>query len=201
MLDRRDGEVLIKFVRSVIKSRLDNIPFSTPEDIKSKYSQKKGAFVTLYTYPSKMLRGCIGIPRAIYPLYKTLEIAAIGAAFEDPRFLPLRKEEFDKIIVEISLLSEPEEIVVDKREDLPKHIKIGRDGLIIKKGLNSGLLLPQVPVEYGWDVVEFLNHTCIKAGLPPFCWLDPSCKVYKFTAQIFEELRPFGNVVEIKLRK
>ncbi len=81
-----------------------------------------------------------------------------------------------------------------KKKDLPKEIKIGVHGLIVEKGFYKGLLLPQVPVEWGWDEMEFLSQTCWKAGLPPDCWLDENTKIYAFTAEIFEEEEPHGKI-------
>ena len=95
--------------------------------------------------------------------------------------------------IEVSVLTPPEPIEGPPHER-PKKIKVGRDGLIVKKGIYSGLLLPQVPIEWGWDEEEFLSETCWKAGLPPDCWLDGDTEVYRFTAEIFEEEHPNGPV-------
>ena len=106
---------------------------------------------------------------------------AKASAFKDPRFQPLRKEEYDQIDIEISVLS-PIEPVGDVKE-----IKVGRDGLIISRGFSSGLLLPQVPVEQGWDLDMFLQNTCYKAGLPGNAWQMKGTKIEKFSAQVFGE--------------
>ena len=105
----------------------------------------------------------------------------------------MREDELDDIVVEVSVLTPPEPIEGPPKER-PMKIKVGRDGLLIEKGFYSGLLLPQVPIEWGWDEEEFLAQTCWKAGLPPDCWLDPDTKVYRFTAEIFEEEKPWGPV-------
>jgi uncharacterized protein (TIGR00296 family) len=120
-------------------------------------------------------------------------------AFEDPRFAPLRPEELKKVLVEVSVLDEPEIIQVKNPRDYPKAIKIGEHGLIVEGFGTSGLLLPQVAVEWNWDAEEFLSQCCMKAGLPPDMWLTKEVRISRFTAQIFTELSPGGEVVEKKL--
>ena len=112
--------------------------------------------------------------------------AAKAAAFADPRFLPLKQEEISKIKLEISVLTEPKEILV-KGQDILKEIKIGEDGLIMQFSGFSGLLLPQVAVEQKWNVLDFLRATCSKAGLPSEIWMNPNAHIYKFQAQVFSE--------------
>ena len=121
------------------------------------------------------------------------------SATEDPRFPPVRRDELSRIIIEISILSKPELIEVRNPREYLDKIKIGEDGLMIEYGLYSGLLLPQVPVEYKWNVEQFLSELCIKAGLPPDMWLDRNVKIYKFKAQIFREKIPNGEVYERNL--
>jgi uncharacterized protein (TIGR00296 family) len=118
-------------------------------------------------------------------------------ACQDPRFKPLQKSELPKIIVEVSILTKPQLIECSLREH-PRHVKIGEDGLIIRKGWNSGLLLPQVATEHGFSAKEFLEHTCMKAGLSPDSWLEQNCKIYKFQAEIFGEKTPGGKVEKVK---
>jgi hypothetical protein len=101
--------------------------------------------------------------------------------------------------VEVSVLTKPEPIEVENPRDYPKHIEIGRDGLIIEWSGYSGLLLPQVPVEWGWDVEEFLSQTCMKAGLPPDHWFEKDVRIQKFSAQIFKEKTPGGEIEEHEL--
>lgn len=158
------------------------------------FSEKRGVFVTLRK--NKELRGCIGFP---YP-HKRLDIAiidsAIASAVEDPRFLPVKIEEMDEITVEVTILTPPEKINA-KGIELPKHVEVGRHGLMVRKGLYSGLLLPQVAVEFGFDSEEFLSQTCMKAGMPPDCWLMDDTEIYRFEGQIFEEETPRGKIVEV----
>ena len=132
-------------------------------------------------------------------LEKAIVDASIAAATEDPRFPPVGPEELDKITFEVTLLTPPAEIITSEPQKLPSMIKVGRDGLIVKRGLHSGLLLPQVPVEFGWDEKEFLGHTCQKAGLPVDCWLDEKTRVFSFEGIIFKETSPGGEVIRKEL--
>ena len=124
---------------------------------------------------------------------------AASSACHDPRFPPLAEKELDNIVVEVSVLTVPQEIKVEQRRELPKMIEIGRDGLIMEKGFRRGLLLPQVPVEWGWDAEQFLEQTCHKAGLSPDSWLDPKVKILSFSAEVFAEDTPRGKVVRKRL--
>ncbi len=168
----------------------------TPDlDLPDKFDKKMGVFVTLNKYPSEELRGCIGYPEPIYPLKKALTKGAENAT-RDPRFSALKEEELDSVIVEVTLLTKPEEIEVDDPEELPKRIECGKDGLIVQKGRSKGLLLPQVPVEQGWDEEEFLSHTCMKARLRPNDWRSGGCTISKFQGEIFKETEPYGDIVK-----
>jgi len=128
-----------------------------------------------------------------------LKKASLYAAYEDPRFEPLKKEELSQIIFEVTVLTPPE-LIKCKPNEYEKFIEIGRDGLIIRRGARSGLLLPQVPVEWNWNKKEFLEETCIKAGLNAQDYLKPDTKVYKFQGIIFTEISPNGDVAEKKLK-
>ena len=170
-------EFLLKIARKAIED--DNfIPKNIPEWAK----EKKGIFVTITE--NGRLRGCIGFILPIYPLWKGAILAAREAAYNDPRFPPLRKEEIKDIEIEISILTKPKELTGNP-ENFPKEIKIGRDGLIVSNGPFSGVLLPQVAIEFNFSPIEFLNETCIKAGLPIGCWKNS--KVYKFQVEVISE--------------
>lgn len=156
--------------------------------------EKHGIFVTLHEFPSKHLRGCIGFPYPSLPLGEAIIEATRAAAFSDPRFLPVEKSELDKIIIEISILTVPEEIKA-KGKAIVDEIEIARDGLIVHFSGFSGLLLPQVAPEQGWSKLEFLRGCCEKAGVPRETWLNPLCKIFKFQAKIFSETKPRGKVV------
>ena len=138
----------------------------------------QGAFVTITI--GGELRGCIGTFREDTPLYRTVAQMAVAAAREDPRFPPLTAAELPKIHVEISALT-PMKPVADVRE-----IEVGRHGLYITKGFSSGVLLPQVATEYGWDRTTFLEQTCRKAGLPKNAWQE-GAKILSFEAEVFGE--------------
>jgi len=139
-----------------------------------------GAFVTLHTKEGA-LRGCIGLIEARLPLIETIYEMAIAAATQDPRFPPVSCAEVPHLHIEISVLSLPREI-----QDI-NEIEVGRHGLIISRGGRRGLLLPQVATEYNWDREEFLQHTCMKAGLPPEAWRDSGTKIECFEAEVFGE--------------
>jgi len=192
-----DGLIFIKTARKVIEHYLKNKEVIYPEEIK-KYNEKSGVFTTLRI--NNNLRGCIGFPRPIYPLWKALVLSSIYASTEDPRFPPMTIEELNKATIEVSILTEPVLIKVNDPLEYPNKIEIGKDGLIVEYGIYSGLLLPEVPVEEGWDEITFLSYTCLKAGLPPDCWLKLPVKIYKFQSQIFREIEPNGDVIEVKLR-
>ncbi|NOZ82688.1 MAG: TIGR00296 family protein, partial [Euryarchaeota archaeon] len=164
-----------------------------PEDAPERLKKKAGAFVTIHTHPERRLRGCIGYPEPHYPLIVAVIKAAIAAATQDPRFPPLRTGELERCTLELSVLTPPRALEVPPAR-LPEVVKVGEHGIIVEKGLRRGLLLPQVAVEEGWDSQEFLSHGCIKAGLLPDCWFDEDTKVYTFTAQVFSEVSPGGEV-------
>ncbi|MDR0623429.1 MAG: AmmeMemoRadiSam system protein A [Treponema sp.] len=138
-----------------------------------------GAFVTLHK--GKNLRGCIGRMSAGLPLEETVHVMAVEAAFGDPRFPPLEAGELPLCSIEISALS-PMELCPD-----PRQVKVGVHGLYLIRQGRSGVLLPQVPVEQGWDLDEYLDYICVKAGLPSHSCEAPDAKLYTFTAVVFGE--------------
>ncbi|MEM3342210.1 MAG: TIGR00296 family protein [Thermoplasmata archaeon] len=162
----------------------------------AEFSKNYGVFCTLDTYPEKELRGCIGFPEPIFPLRKAIVMAAWNASSRDPRFDMVEKDELDKIVVDVSILTPPALIEYGSPDELVKKVKVGRDGLIAEKGWFRGLLLPQVPVELGWNVEEFLSHTCMKAGLSKNEWKKGDVKFYSFQGLVFSEESPNGNVVQ-----
>lgn len=159
------------------------------------WEERGGVFVTLRSYPKGLLRGCIGFPRPVLPRGEAIDQAARAAAFDDPRFPPLARSELSQLLVEVSLLSVPEPIVASDAEGRRAGVVVGRDGLIVSVGYASGLLLPQVAAEEGWDAERFLQGTCEKAGLPPDAWQLPSTRVERFEATVFAEVAPNGEVV------
>jgi len=179
-LSKAEQEELLKIARQAVESivrqkKVLEISHCEYEALK----QDRGAFVTLRKHGQ--LRGCIGYTAPIQPLYLTVRDAAISAAERDPRFRPVQEDELDELSYEISVLS-PMRHVRDINE-----IVIGKHGLVVKKGYSEGLLLPQVAPEQGWDCIEFLEHTCRKAGLPPEAWKDEDTDIFCFTAFVFGE--------------
>ena len=197
MLSTNQGEIVVSYARNLINNHVKNLenPVCPSESF---FRKKMGVFVTINTYPNHKLRGCIGIPESVYSLEKALKEAAISST-RDPRFEPLKSDELSSIVLEVTLLTPPESITVKHPKEYLDKIIIGKHGLIIKQGMNSGLLLPQVPIEQKWDVEEFLVQTCHKAWLPPDAWLDPQTKVFIFSGQIFTETKPYGVVREKSL--
>jgi len=171
---------LLRLARKTIADKLNSECESNNFDFSDAvYNEKCGAFVTLHIKGN--LRGCIGYIEGVKPVPDTIREMALSSAFRDPRFSPLTAAEFKSIDIEISILSPI--VKVENIDD----IVVGRDGLIISKGFNRGLLLPQVPVEQKWDRDTFLTHTCFKAGLPGDTWKKPGVEIEKFSAQVFSE--------------
>ncbi len=197
MLQLNEGKLAVHLARNTIENHLQKTK-ENKSQLTQNFSQKSGAFVTLHTYPQKLLRGCIGIPYPIMPLQQALTEAAVSVT-HDPRFPPLKREELPNVVIEITVLSPPILISINSPKDYMEKIIIGRDGLIVEKGYFKGLLLPQVPIEQGWDVEEFLNQTCMKAGLPSDSWIDTETKIYQFSGQIFAEISPKGEIKEKKI--
>ena len=195
-----EGKTLVKIARKSVMKYLEkgNI-LQVPHNLPAIFNEKFGVFVTLDQIENgkRILRGCIGFPYPTIPLIKAVIDAAISAATQDPRFPSVRIEELDQIVFQVSILTIPEQIIVNNPKDYLSIIKIGQDGLIIENNYNKGLLLPQVPVEFNWDVEEYLCQVSMKAGLSCDTWLLNDTKLYKFQANIFQEKVPNG-IVEIK---
>lgn len=198
-LTLKQGQELVKLARAAAEKFAKSGANAVPENEEGVFGEARGVFVTVEEYPSKELRGCIGYPLPYKPLALAVIENAINATQEDPRFPPVESAELAKLVFEVSVLSVPEAVKVKDPEEYPKQIKVGRDGLIISMGARSGLLLPQVPVEWNWDAKEFLSHACEKAGLPMDMWHSRSVKIEKFSAQIFCEESPGGKIVEKKI--
>ena len=196
-LSDSDGVVLVKTARRAVTGFLSNgNRIKLEPDLEEKFSFNSGVFVTLNNPDG--LRGCIGFPMPEKKLSHAIVDGAIAAATEDPRFPSVKTNELNDIVFEVTVLTPPIEIdVYDPMEYLEK-IKVGRDGLIIRHSFSSGLLLPQVPVEYGWNTEEFLQHTCEKAGLARDTWKNESVKIEKFEGIIFKEETPNGTIVREK---
>jgi AmmeMemoRadiSam system protein A len=176
-LSEADQQFLLRLARRALEEsvRYDSLPeVDVPPDT---LREKCGAFVTLHKMGR--LRGCIGYIESLKPLYQTVCECAMAAALRDPRFDAVTPEELPALHVEISVLSPLVEII-------PDQVEVGRHGLLISRGGQRGVLLPQVPVEWKWDREQFLEETCLKAGLPPDAWRH-GAKIQAFTAQVFGE--------------
>ncbi len=202
MYNLEDGVFLIKLARDTIYEYLKNsnvksVPHNTPEKLK----EKAGVFVTLSKYPNHNLRGCIGHPHPDSPLVEATIDSTISASTRDPRFARVKLDELENIVIEVSILTPPKLLEVHDPKEYLKKIEIGKNGLIVELRFMRGLLLPQVPVEYNWDVEMFLEHTCMKAGLPQNAWKDKKTKIYAFDGLVFSEKEPKGEIYQKKLTK
>jgi AmmeMemoRadiSam system protein A len=175
MLSDTQKKSLLNYARDVISAHLDGSQAKAPSY--DEFEQKKGIFVSLHK--DGKLRGCIGYIRPYKSILESVREMALAAAFRDPRFSPVRRDELDLIEIEISILGEL--IPVEEASE----ILIGRDGLYIDHPQGSGLLLPQVATEYKWNVPEFLHNLCHKAGLRESALKSPDTKLYRFEAEIF----------------
>ncbi len=202
LLSAEEGSILVGTARQAITHHLDGKNFDPTDRVSSELSVPRGVFVTLFDHMmSRGLRGCIGNPFPKTSLLNETVRCAVEAATMDPRFAPLRQDEFLRsIALEVTVLSPLEYITVKSPLDLPLNIKVGRDGLLVDGVGTRGLLLPQVAIDEGFDEEEFLNQCCLKAGLMPDAWVTGSVKVARFQGQIFSEDAPGGRVFERKLK-
>ena len=197
MLSLQAGNVVVKTARRSVESHLSGKVFRLPGKTSPGLGKRQGVFVSLVDQMNGGgLRGCIGAPFPDRPLLEQVIAVAVEAATMDMRFRPVGLEELDKLVVEVTVLSSLERLVVEKPLELRGKILVGRDGLMVD-GLGSrGLLLPQVAVEERFDSEEFLSQCCLKAGLSPDTWLTGEVKVSRFQGQVFAEETPKGRVFE-----
>ncbi len=193
-----DGKFLVGIARHTVdqyvtKESKPNPPDATPEHL----WKKSGVFVTLNTVRGETvsLRGCIGRPYPTQPLIEATIDSATDSAVHDPRFSRVIENELDSILVEMNVLTPPLKLEYSDPSELLSLVEVGRNGLIAVQGMRRGLLLPQVPVDWGWDTKQFLEHTCNKAGLVPSAWMDKKTEFLAFQAEIFGEEKPRGNVI------
>ncbi|HDH07262.1 MAG TPA: TIGR00296 family protein [Thermoproteales archaeon] len=196
-----EGRFLVRLARKAVEEyiKTGKIISPPPDTPPRMLSDPYGVFTTIEVYnPTgrNELRGCIGFPRGYKNVVTAVIQSAIAAATEDPRFPPMSFEELGKVVFEVSVLSPLKLLKVKDPRQLLDIVKVGVHGLVVEKPPFSGLLLPQVPVEYGWSVEEFLSQTCMKAWLPPDCWFEEDTKIYSFEAQLFTEVEPGGEIVE-----
>jgi AmmeMemoRadiSam system protein A len=155
---------------ALVEGREISFPVPSPH-----LAEPRGVFTTIYS--GGKLRGCVGFPVPTLPLFKAVAETARAAASEDPRFARVSLQEARNLRISISILSPLSSIPASE-------VEIGRHGLVISLGTRRGLLLPQVPVEHGWDRNTFLEQTCLKARLPPDAW-HSGAHIEAFTAEVF----------------
>lgn len=177
-LEDKEKDTLLGIARLAIASYIVDKRIPVVKSEEKSLNMKCGVFVSIHKDGD--LRGCIGVFTSDDPLYKTIAVMAVSAAFEDPRFDPVAEEEVKEIDIEISVLT-PLKKIAD-----PKEIEVGRDGIYIVKGSHKGVLLPQVAVEHDFDRNMFLDHTCLKAGLKAGAWRE-GAEIYTFEADIFDD--------------
>lgn len=183
LLTDDEGAMAVRSARAAIGYAVAKQP-KTSEHLTPVFGEKRGVFVTLTKNGS--LRGCIGFPYPVMPLGDAIAHAAGAAALEDPRFPPVTKDELAAISLEVTILTVPVSLEGDPARR-PDMVIVGKHGLIVRGMGTSGLLLPQVATDYGWDAKTFLNHTCLKAGLTERCWTSRNVEILTFEGQIFSE--------------
>jgi hypothetical protein len=183
LLTDDEGDMAVRSARAAIEHAVAKRSKSS-FDLTPVFGEKRGVFVTLTKNGD--LRGCIGFPYPVMPLGEAVVHAAGAAALEDPRFPPVTKDELAAIALEVTILTVPESLGGEPAKR-PEQVIVGKHGLIVRGMGTSGLLLPQVATEYGWDAKTFLDHTCMKAGLSGRCWTSKNVEILTFEGQIFSE--------------
>ena len=195
-----EGRSAVVLARETLEAHVRGVPAPAEGPDAGALSERRGVFVTLSTWLGgrTALRGCIGYPEPIKPLGLAIRDVAVYAS-EDPRFpSPVSADELDRIVVEVSVLTVPQDLAVSARRDLPSKVRVGTDGLIVSDHHASGLLLPQVATEQGWRSETFLAEACAKAGLPMDAWLAEGTRVRVFQADIFAETSPRGKIERVE---
>ncbi len=185
-LSAQERRLLLETAREAIRARLAGGAAAPVPEAAGALAEKRGAFVTLTRREDGELRGCVGLMRSERSLLETVAAMAVAAATTDGRFEPVASEELPVIAIEISALG-------PMRPIRPEDVEVGRHGLLISRGGRRGVLLPQVPLEHGWDRETFLAHTCRKAGLPEDAWRAPQTELLAFTATVFSEEEAAGG--------
>jgi AmmeMemoRadiSam system protein A len=177
-LSEAEQKELLGAARRTLEVYLTNSQTPSIETSSSALLERRGAFVTLHK--ASQLRGCIGTFEEKDPLIDTVQRMAVAAATTDPRFPPVKTDELSSLEIEISALT-------PLREAAPEEIQVGVHGIYITRGLQRGVLLPQVATENRWDRETFLEHTCLKAGLPTDAWKETGTQIEIFSAEVFSE--------------
>jgi uncharacterized protein len=194
-----EGREAVRLARETVEAHVRKTKPEAARPLSQVFFEKRGVFVTLNTAEGseRSLRGCIGYSEPIKTLADAIRDVAVYVC-EDPRFPhPVLPEELDHVVTEVSVLTVPTDLVAKRRTDLPAKVRIGVDGLIISNRFNSGLFLPQVSIEQGWDQETFVAEACAKAGLPYDAWLYEGTKVQTFQAEIFGEESPRGKIARV----
>jgi AmmeMemoRadiSam system protein A len=174
----REKQLLLELARRALTAgveKRESIPDVPADEV---LRQPGGAFVTLHR--RGRLRGCVGQLPSKQPLVEVVAHCAKAAALEDPRFKPVRADEVAEIEIELSILSGLEDVTLGR-------IEAGKHGLVVSRGRQRGVLLPQVATEFRWQAARFLEETCVKAGLEREAWKDPQTRIQAFTAEVFSE--------------
>lgn len=190
MLTEGEGDAAVRLARRAVAELL-GLDGAGPVPLPPVFREPRGVFVTWKVAPEGRLRGCIGFPLPVLPLKEAIAQAAVAAAVEDPRFPPVTRGELGGLLAEVSVLGAPQLVPLAER---PGRLVPGLDGVIVASGKRSGLLLPQVAAEQGWDAEALLDGTCEKAGLPVGAWRRPEVVVRSFRAEVFGERSPGGAV-------
>ena len=198
IIKANDGKFLVKYARDIIENYFRGAETKVPEKKKELLSTSKGIYVIFKGFPNGYLRGSAGYPDAILPLDKAIQELTIKAATMDRRYHPIKRNELKDVIIEISILSEPEKLDVSSKDHLDK-IKIGRDGLIVEYGGLKSVMLPQFSLEQRWSAKELLSLACSRADIKPDVCSSESTILYRFRADIFTEVEPRGKVIKKKL--
>ena len=197
-----EGKELVQQARHVVETITTSPRFSKKmaQEQLYRFTQRHGLFVTIEFYPTGVPRGSMGFITPIAPVGQLLVEAAIAAATEDQRYVSVTHHELDSLIFEVSILTEPKQIKAKTSSGISKQIKIGRDGLMVQYGYRSGLILPNVAVEKGWNAETSLNNLCVNAGLAEHTWRVHGVSIFKFSTQVFREKEPRGEIEEVAPR-
>ena len=190
-----DGRTAVRLARAVVDACVKGgkiPPF--PKGLPPKLKENAGVFTTLSQFPSGLLRGCVGFAEPVLPLVQAIAHSARAAALEDGRFDPVVEGELPNLTIEVSLLTPPAVARASTPKELVSQVQVGRHGLIARAQGHGGLLLPQVATEQGWNVEEFLSHTCAKGGFDADAWRTGAVKIFTFEAEIFSETAPRGEI-------
>lgn len=193
-LTLEEGVKAVKYARESIES---NLNFNTtPIELPKTFEEKRGVWVTITK--NGEIKGSMGFSKPVKCLANAIYDSSRAAAFKDPRFVPVVESEIDKITIELTVLSPPEKLDVE-RVELPRHITTGRHGLIVEMVGESAFLLPQVTEQFDLNAEDFLSNLCLMAGLSPDPWKVDICDIYRLECQIFKEKEPRGEIEEVIL--